>query len=602
MTDASRRTSLRLAGLVVALLVAGAAARWLTTRDRPVTSGPEAGERAGGAAPAARFVDVTTAAGLAGFTRVNGADGEKLLPETTGGGGALADLDNDGDLDIVLVNGRPWPWARPAAPAPGPTPSTLVVFVNDGTGRFTEATATMGLAVQSYGMGVAAGDFDNDGWTDLYLTAVGRNTLLRNVGGRFHDITASAGVAGGADDWSTCATWFDADNDGDLDLFVCRYVRWSRAVDLAQDFSLAGIGRAYGPPRNFAGTAPAFYVNLGDGRFTERAAAAGLVVTEPVTRQPAAKSLGVALVALDDDACVDLVVANDTVRNFAFRNRCDGTFEEVGTTLGLAYDSYGNARSGMGIDAADVRDDGAPAIAIGNFANEMTALFVKQTGSGQFVDEAIPSGLGAPSRASLTFGVLFFDYDLDGRLDLLTINGHVEDQIALVQASQQHAQPAKLYWNAGPDAPATFVPVADTGALAAPLVGRGGAYGDIDGDGDLDVLLVPTAGPVRLLRNDVSAARWARIHLVGAVSTHDADGARVEIETGTRTMRRLVSATHGYLSQSERTLTFGFAADESPATVRVTWPSGSVQTRSGVTLGQTTTITEVQGAGITEVR
>ena len=598
VTDTLRRKRAVVAGAVVAILVAGAALWRLSTRSAPVTSGPAATERATAAAPPARFIDITGAAGLGTFTRVNGAEGEKLLPETTGGGGAFADLDNDGDLDVILVNGRPWPWSTSAAEAAAPRGqarrSTLSVFTNDGSGRFTDATAAMALAVPGYGMGVAAGDFDNDGWTDLYVTAVGRNTLLKNVGGRFHDVTASAGVGGSADDWSTCATWFDADNDGDLDLFVCRYVRWTRAIDQAQAFSLAGLGRAYGPPRNFAGTAPAFYVNQGDGRFTERAGAAGLIVTDPVTKQPAAKALGVALVALDDDRCVDLVVANDTVRNYAFKSRCDGTFEEVGSTLGLAYDSYGNARSGMGIDAADVRDDGVPAIAIGNFANEMTAFFVKQTGSGQFVDESIAAGLGAPSRASLTFGVLFFDYDLDGRLDLLTINGHVEDQIALVQASQQHAQPARLYWNAGPDAPATFVPVAEAGGLTPPMVGRGGAYGDIDGDGDLDLLLVPTTGQVRLLRNDLTGARWARIHLVGTTSTHDAVGARVEVQSGPRTQRRLVSATHGYLSQSERTLTFGFGPGETADTVRVAWPGGAVQTLSGVALNQTTTITEVQ--------
>ena len=597
MTDTPRRSRLRLVGIVLGLLVAFGVMRRLNPRDTPVTSGPAAIERVAAAAPVAHFVDVTAGAGLGTFTRVNGAAGEKLLPETTGGGGALADLDNDDDLDVVLVNGRAWPWSMPAAaPAPPGTggASTVAIFSNDGAGHFTDRTAAVGVNVRRYGMGVAVGDFDNDGWTDLFITAVGQNTLLKNVGGRFHDVTASAGVGGGADAWSSCATWFDADNDGDLDLFVCRYVHWSRAIDRAQDFSLAGIGRAYGPPRNFAGTAPAFYVNQGDGHFVERAAAAGLVVTDPVTKQPAAKSLGVALVALDDDRCVDLVVANDTVRNFAFRNRCDGTFEEVGTTLGLAYDSYGNARSGMGIDAADVRGDGASAVAIGNFANEMTAFYVQQSGSGQFVDESISAGLGAPSRASLTFGVLFLDYDLDGRLDLLTINGHVEEQIALVQTSQRHAQPATLYWNAGPDAPATFVPVAETGALARPMVGRGGAYGDIDGDGDLDLLLVPVSGSVRLLRNDLPPGRWARIRLVGTASARDAVGARVEVDTGARTAHRLVSPTHGYLSQSESTLTFGFAAGESPAAVRVTWPSGAVQALSGVPLGQTTTITEVR--------
>ena len=589
MSTSTRPSRLHLAALALAAVGLGI---WIARRapTAPVSSGPAASERAATTAPPARFSDITAEAGLGAFERMNGATGEKLLPETTGGGGAFVDVDNDGDLDIVLVNGRAWPWTSGGGAAPR---STVVLYTNDGAGHFTDSTAAAGLAVQRYGMGIAAGDFDNDGWTDLFITAVGQNVLLENVGGRFHDITARAGVAGRADQWSTCATWFDADNDGDLDLFVCNYVRWSRDLDRAQDFSLAGVGRAYGPPRNFAGTAPFFYVNEGDGRFTERAAAAGLVVHDPVTKAAAAKSLGVALTHLDDNRCPDLVVANDTVRNYAFRNRCDGTFEEVGTTIGLAYDGYGNARSGMGIDIADVRDDGAPVIAVGNFANEMTAIFARQA-SGQFVDEAIASGVAAASRAHLTFGVLFVDYDLDGRDDLLTINGHVEDQIALVQKSQTHAQPAGLYWNAGPDAATTFVPVTDTGALATPIVGRGGAYGDIDGDGDLDLLLVPATGPAKLLRNDVAARRWFRLRLVGTSSPHDAVGAVVEVTSGGRTRRKVVSPTHGYLSQSDAALTFGLTGGETADTIRVTWPRGAVQTLSGVPLGQTTTITEAQ--------
>ena len=589
MSLITRAALLRSAAVVVLVFVGLLAFRVWSDRTT-LSPGPAATDRDATSAPPARFVDVTAEAGLARIARENGAEGQKLLPETTGGGGGLVDVDNDGDLDLLLVNGRSWPWSARAAAA---RVSTLALFLNDGHGQFVDRSAAAGLTLDAYGMGLAAGDYDNDGWVDLFVTAVGRNTLLKNIGGRFHDVTAAAGVGDDADQWSTCATWFDAENDGDLDLFVCRYVQWSRDIDLKQDFSLAGIGRAYGPPRNFAGAAPAFYVNDGSGHFAERAQPAGLVVTDPVTRQPAAKSLGVALVFLDDDRCVDLVVANDTVRNFAFRSHCDGTFEEIGTSIGLAYDSYGNARSGMGIDVAEIRGDGAPAVAIGNFANEMMALYVRQPGSGQFVDEAISAGIGAVTRASLTFGLFFFDYDLDGRLDLLTINGHVEDQIALVQASQQHAQAPQLFWNAGAESAHTFSPVAEVGGLAPPMVGRGGSYGDVDGDGDLDVLLVPVAGGLRLLRNDLPPGRWLRFKLVGTASNRDAVGTEVTLTTSTGTRRRLVSPTHGYLSQSEPVVTFGLGAGETPTSLRVQWPMGAVQTLTGLALNQLTTITEV---------
>ena len=403
-------------------------------------------------------------------------------------------------------------------------------------------------------MGVAAGDYDNDGWVDLFVTAVGQNTLLRNVGGRFHDVTAEAGVGGAADQWSTCATWFDADNDGDLDLFVCRYVRWSRAIDLAQDFSLAGIGRAYGPPRNFAGAAPAFYVNDGDGRFAERAAAAGLVVTDPVTKQPAAKSLGVALVAprrrplprprrrQRHGAQLRLP---QPLRRHASRRSARRWVSPTTATATRA--------PGMGIDAAEVRDDGAPAVAIGNFANEMTAFFVQAAGSGQFVDEAIPAGSArraAPRSPSACCS----------STTTSTAGSTCSPSTATSRTRSRWCRPAsstrsraQLYWNAGPDAPATFVPVAEAGGLAPPMVGprrrlrrhrrrrrsRPAAR---------------AGGRARAAAAQRRGRRRAglRFRLVGTAS-NARRGRRVEVHAdgASRTRRRLVSRTHGYLSQSE---------------------------------------------------
>ena len=555
----------------------------------PVRSGPPAI-----APPDVAFVDITRQAGVT-FEHVNGADGQKLLPETMGGGVAFFDFNNDGRPDLLFVDSRPWPWSTSATGHQ--RQSRLVLYRNDGGGRFTDVTEAAGLTADLYGMGVAAADYDNDGWVDLFVTAVGTNRLFRNTGGRFVDVTAPAGVGGRADQWSTCAAWFDYDRDCDLDLFVCNYVRWSKDIDLQQDFRLVGIGRAYGPPRTFEGAFPYLYRNDGHGHFTDVSASAGVQIRNPATGVPMAKSLGVSPVDLDADGWPDLVVSNDTVQNFVFHNERNGRFVEIGARTGIAFDAYGNSRSAMGIDAADFRNDGSLGIAVGNFANEMTALYVSQQAPLQFADEAIVAGIGPASRSALTFGVLFVDYDLDGRLDLVTANGHIEDAINTVQASQQYAQPPHLFWNAGAGGPATFVPVAPRAGndLFAPMVARGAAFADIDGDGDLDLVLTSIKGAPRLLRNDQhSGHHWLRLMLTGARANRDAIGAAIEVRAGSETLRRTVMPTRGYLSQSELPVTIGLGTRAHVDEVRIRWPDGSIQTTHEVNIDAPTRISQSQ--------
>ena len=339
--------------------------------------------------PEIRFTDITSEAGIT-FVHHNGAYGEKMLPETMGGGCAFFDFDNDGDQDLLLINSCEWPWSeRDLAALP-----ITQLYRNDGTGRFENVSKGSGLDVTMYGMGVAVGDFDNDGLVDVFISAVGKNRLFHNDReGKFTDVTDRAAVAGSDDQWSTSTGFFDYDNDGDLDLFVCNYVKWSREIDLAQGFSLTGIGRAYGPPTAFEGTHPYLYQNNGDGTFTDVSAKAGVQVSNPTTGVPMAKSMGVTMVDLDGDGLLDVIVSNDTVRNYVFRNQGDGTFEELGIDAGLAFDSAGKARAGMGIDAANYRNTKAMGVAIGNFANEMTAFYVADNKPMRFTDDAVSTGL-----------------------------------------------------------------------------------------------------------------------------------------------------------------------------------------------------------------
>ena len=539
-------------------------------------------------APPLPFTDITAGAGI-DFVHHNGAYGERLLPETMGGGVAFFDYDNDGDQDLLLVNGTAWP-GQPQVDAQSR------LYRNRGDGRFDDATAATGLGLRLYGMGVAVGDYDGDGFADLFVTAVGENRLLRNVGGEgFADVTAAAGVAGDADAFSTCAAFLDYDGDGDLDLFVCNYVAWSPAIDRAVDFRLTGIGRAYGPPTDFPGTNSVLYRNDG-GTFVDVSAAAGIEVANAATGEPAGKALAVRPLDFDNDGDLDLAVANDTVRNFLFRNEGDGRFTEIGLATGFAFDATGSATGAMGIDAAGYDNDPKLAIAIGNFANEMSSFYVVRPGEPVFTDDAIVAGIGAPSRRALTFGLAFFDADLDGRLDLFAANGHVEPAIGSVQASQRYAQPAQLFWNCAANCAGGFALATATGALATPLVGRGAAYADIDGDGDLDLAITQAGLGAALLRNDQRLGNsHLRVALREDAGNRFAIGAVATATVGNLQQTRTVMPTRSYLSQVELPLTFGLGGASQVDHLEVRWPGGRVETWTDLPAGRTHVLTAGEG-------
>ncbi|MDX1569275.1 MAG: CRTAC1 family protein [Xanthomonadales bacterium] len=580
------------------LIVIGAAAlllgaMWLVLKREPVPEVVTEAEPARAESvptaidvqpPAVPFTNVTREAGI-DFVHENGAYGERLLPETMGGGVAFLDYDSDGWPDLLFVNSGHWPWRDSG----GTTPQ-LALYRNLGDGRFGDMTEAAQVGGEgSYGMGVAVADYDGDGHSDIFVSAVGANRLLRNTGaGTFEDVTGSAGVAGSDDSWSTSAAFFDYDGDGDLDLFVCNYVEWSRDIDIAVDYRLTGIGRAYGPPTNYAGTFSYLYRNDGDGTFEDVSAEAGIQVVNPATGLPAGKALAVLPVDLNDDGHLDLVVANDTVQNFLFINRGDGSFEESGMVAGIAFDNTGSATGAMGIDAAPYRDREI-AVAVGNFSNEMTSFYVSQAGLPQFTDHSMIAGIGPESRQALSFGLFFFDYDLDGRIDLLQTNGHVEDEINVVQPSQHYEQPTQLFWQCGPDCQRTFmhVPLDQTGDLSQPVVGRGAAFADFDSDGDLDVVITQVDRPPLLLRNDQALGHhWLRVKVHGSGANPDAIGARVVATVNGVEQWRTVMPARSYLSQVELPVTFGLGEAARVERLEVTWPDGHRQVLENVAVDQ----------------
>lgn len=516
--------------------------------------------------------NVAASAGI-DFMHESGREGQKLLPETMGSGAAVLDYNGDGHQDLLFVNSTRWPWDTR-----GQIDSPSRLYQGDGKFQFTDATEQAGIGNNLYGMGVAVGDYDNDGDTDIFLSAVGKNRLLKNEEGVFEDVTDAAGVGGGEDTWGTSCGFFDYDNDGLLDLFVCNYVTWSKDADLSQKFTLDGESRAYGPPKAFSGSFSYLYHNDGNGSFTDVSEAAGIQIRNDDTGVPLGKAMGLAPVDFNGDGWLDIVVANDTVRNFLFENNRDGTFSEVGRICGIAFERNGNARGAMGIDTAQFRDNGTLAIGIGNFANEPSALYMAKAGTKQFMDAAMYTGFGPPTRQGLTFGLFFFDVDLDGRFDLLGANGHLEEEISKTQATQRYAQPPQLFWNAGRDAKSELVLAPESvvgGDFYQPIVGRGAAFGDFDEDGDQDVVIAVSDGEPSVFRNDQGTGNhWLRVKLEGIESNRDGIGAIVEVAVGERVLKQCVMPTRSYLSQCEKAVTFGLGDVQSVESITVSWPGG----------------------------
>jgi hypothetical protein len=532
------------------------------------------------ASPGIRFVDVTDTAGIH-FRHNSGAYGGKLLPETLGSGCAFLDYDADGWQDILLINGMDWAGHKRQR-------TTMKLYRNNRNGTFTDVTKAAGLDEEMYGMGVAVGDYNNDGFPDIFITCVGQSRLFRNTGkGAFVDVTKISGLSG-KDGLSTSAIWFDYDRDGFLDLLVCNYVHWSPDRDVF--CSLDGKNKSYCTPEAYRGDTCWLYHNRGNGTFEDVTATCGIF-------DSSSKSLGVAMLDYDQDGWPDVLVANDTQPNKLYHNLRNGKFKDIAVEAGLAFSTEGKARAGMGVDVADFENSGKPGIVITNFDNEMIGLY-RSTPKG-FDDVAMQTGLGAASRNTLGFGCVFFDANLDGLLDIAVANGHIDETVRNIRGNVGYAQPAQLFINQGGG---KFNDEAAEvgGGFDSPKVGRGLAVGDIDRDGDLDVLLMTNNGPAYLYRNDQLAGNKSiRFHLTGTKSNRDAIGAKVQIHYNGQIASRMVRSGSSYLSQSELPLSFGLGKRDRIDRVVIEWPSGGSEEHLNLAAGKAFQVTEQKG--ITEL-
>ena len=523
-----------------------------------------------------RFEDITRAAGVR-FIHNNGSFGQKWLPEAMGSGVAFLDYDNDGWQDILIVNGMDWPGhARHR--------STLALYRNNHDGTFTDVTAKAGLDVPMYGMGVAIGDYLNNGYDDIFVTCLGQNHLFRNNGnGTFTDVTKQAGLWG-PNEFSTSAAWVDYDRDGHLDLVVANYVQWSPANDIY--CTLDGSTKSYCTPESYKGTSVRLWHNRGDGTFEDATAKAGLL-------DPTSKSLGVAILDANQDGWPDILISNDTQPNKLYINNGNGTFTEKGVPAGVAYSEDGIARAGMGVDAADYDRSGYPSVLITNFANQMVSLYHNER-NGLFVDEAPQSEVGHATLLTLGFGCFFFDYDLDGWPDIYVADGHIDDAIERVQPLVRYAEPPHVFRNLGNG---KFDDVTTTlGAeFNAPEVARGAAYGDIYNDGALDLLVSTNGGPVHLFRNAGTTNNSLRIKLVGTKSNRDGIGTVVRVAAGSDIQSKMLSSGSSYLSSSELILTFGLATHAQADAIDLYWPSGQTDHLTNIAANQIVTVKEGQG-------